>query len=204
MVDYTFEMTTFAAAETEAITGVSAQVQRDWRRRKILPSVNGHARHDVVALAELIALRSLGERGIGPQIAKKSSELMALGIALAALGDPSAIAGSPINLDVEKACDVAWHVISSRYNLKDPLPIYFVIWANGSHHWTNDIGSALSVRNTAARLLGDRAEEISGAVIIVDTYALGDLIRRRAGRPLVTVHQNRESDNGKDSKKVQG
>ena len=39
MKNATFELKTFSAAEAEAITGVSGQVQRDWRRRKILPEI---------------------------------------------------------------------------------------------------------------------------------------------------------------------
>jgi hypothetical protein len=181
MADYSYELTTFGAGEAEAITGVTTQVQRDWRRRGFLPATDGHARHDVFALAELLALRSLGERGIGPQEAKHSSELIAAGIATHAIGDPRAIAGAPPDLSPDEAAGVAARVFRDRFGRGWIPGPYFIIWADGAHDWVPDL------THIGSTGLGLASDKIAGAIVVIPIVPLGDVVRRRAGRPLVTV-----------------
>jgi hypothetical protein len=182
MADYSYVLSTFTAGEAEAITGVTTQVQRDWRRRGYLPATDGHARHDVFALAELLALKALGDRGIGPQEAKKSAPLIAAGIAAHAIGDPRAIAGAPPDLTCDGAASVAARIFRDRFGRVFPPP-YFIIWADGHHDWVPDLRH-IDAHGMASTLAG---EKIVGAIIVIPIVPLGDVLRRRASRPLVTV-----------------
>ncbi|MHA6642979.1 hypothetical protein [Mesorhizobium sp. A623] len=75
----------FTPREAERITGVSTVMQRDWRRHGYLPVSEGHMRFNVFGLAELLALRLLAERRIGPQQGKLVSDWLAAGITRFAL-----------------------------------------------------------------------------------------------------------------------
>lgn len=76
----------FTPAEAERITGVSTALQRDWRRRNLLPSMSGHARFDVFELARMAVLKHLADRGIGPSLAGDEADWCAAAVAHAALG----------------------------------------------------------------------------------------------------------------------
>ncbi|MGF7173362.1 MerR family transcriptional regulator [Azospirillum doebereinerae] len=78
-------LSTFTPGEAERITNVSTAQQRDWRRRAILPSNEGHARFDAFAVAEMWTLKLLSDRGIGPQQAKEVASWCAIGIVWHAL-----------------------------------------------------------------------------------------------------------------------
>jgi len=80
---YTF--TTFTPAEAERITGVSTALQRDWRRRGYLPTLEKHARFDMFDLAGLMARGLLASRGIGPQLTEEVIPWCVSGIAWHAL-----------------------------------------------------------------------------------------------------------------------
>lgn len=88
-----YTLSTFTPGEAEAITGVSTTLQRDWRRREFLPKGDGHARFDVFALAEMLTLKLLADRGIGPQLAKDVSDWCAIGMAWEALRSKDAYEG---------------------------------------------------------------------------------------------------------------
>lgn len=60
-----FKLTMFTPAEAAEMTGVSTMTQRDMRRRGFIPVVEGHARFDPFALAELQVFRLLADRGVG-------------------------------------------------------------------------------------------------------------------------------------------
>lgn len=62
-----FTVKTFTPAEAAKISGVSATLQRDWRRRGILrPLETGQARFTPFEVAEMMALNALAERGLSP------------------------------------------------------------------------------------------------------------------------------------------
>lgn len=84
-MDTSISLAVFTPREAERITGVTAVMQRDWRRHGYLPVNEGHMRFNVFGLAELLALRLLAERRIGPQQGKLVSDWLAAGIVRFAL-----------------------------------------------------------------------------------------------------------------------
>lgn len=90
-----FTMTAFTPSEAAAITGVSTDLQRDWRRRGYLLSGSGHARFDLFDLARMLTMQLLAARGIGPQQSVEIAEWCALGIARDVLAGTDAWEGEP-------------------------------------------------------------------------------------------------------------
>ncbi|KAA3514809.1 hypothetical protein G6L63_01150 [Agrobacterium vitis] len=86
-------LTTFTPAEAEKITTLSTVAQRDWRRREFLPTVDGHARFDAFALAEIWVMKMLSDRGVGPQASKEVANWCAIGILWHALKNVDAYEG---------------------------------------------------------------------------------------------------------------
>jgi hypothetical protein len=58
-----YSLTKFTPSEAERITGVAVDLQRVWRKRGFLPKVEGHARFDLISLAEMKALKALFDFG---------------------------------------------------------------------------------------------------------------------------------------------
>lgn len=71
MPDYhvTIESTKFTPAEAAKFTGVSTALQRDWRRRGILPARGSgkHHRFTFEDLCEMTALKAFSDAGFGPK-----------------------------------------------------------------------------------------------------------------------------------------
>lgn len=60
----TWRLTTFGPAQAAEITGVSVELQRDWRRRKVLPPTpNGWTRFTSLELAQLMVRKEIGAVG---------------------------------------------------------------------------------------------------------------------------------------------
>jgi DNA-binding transcriptional MerR regulator len=57
----------FTPAEAARLTGVSPDLQRDWRRRKILPArpTEGHSRYGFSDLCRMVALKAFSDAGVG-------------------------------------------------------------------------------------------------------------------------------------------
>lgn len=61
----------FTPAEAEMVTGVNVALQRDWRRRKLLPETGGaHARYTASELAEMLLMQDFASEGLGPKVMK--------------------------------------------------------------------------------------------------------------------------------------
>ncbi|MGH6978208.1 MAG: hypothetical protein ACRED4_02780 [Brevundimonas sp.] len=88
-----YTLSTFTPSEAEAITGLSTTMQRDWRRREFLPRGDGHARFDAFALAQMMVMKALADRGIGPQQTVKIAEWAAGGLCWEAMGWKDAFEG---------------------------------------------------------------------------------------------------------------
>lgn len=88
---YVFTM--FTPAEVEKITSLNTVTQRDWRRRQFLPVVEGHARFDAFAVAEIWVMKMLSDRGVGPQASKEVAGWCATGILWYALQNVDAYEG---------------------------------------------------------------------------------------------------------------
>lgn len=101
-----FTLTSFTPGEAEKITGVSTTRQRDLRRHGLLPSSDGHARFTGFSLAELLALKLLMDRGIGPQQGSLVVNILGCGIMLYALKHRDAYEGESRNLLPETKIEV--------------------------------------------------------------------------------------------------
>jgi hypothetical protein len=86
-------LTEFSAGDVERVTELGTALQRDWRRRGLIPPAGKRARFDVFALTELWVMKMLTEQGIGPAVSARVARQWALGIVQFALGDPHAYAG---------------------------------------------------------------------------------------------------------------
>lgn len=61
----------YTPAEAETVTGVNVALQRDWRRRGLLPPTEGsHARYTASQLAEMVLMQDFAERKLGPKALK--------------------------------------------------------------------------------------------------------------------------------------
>jgi hypothetical protein len=222
-MDYVFDLSVFTPKEAEAITGVSTTLQRDWRRRKFLPVVEGHMRFNILELSRLWAIKLLADRGIGPATSTEVTELIAEGIAFHALASSAAFEGEHPAIDqlpktsnafemrkaledlAEKArpgdkfdlsgAPVAWMASTNqlaRTVLRQfgtwkgsgrVLPARFFIWfADGSHNWVASIDSAFFYAESE-----EIPERLTGAIAILDQYALGRTLMERANRPFVCI-----------------
>lgn len=61
----------YTPAEAEHVTGVNVALQRDWRRRGLLPETGGgHARYSAADLAEMMIMQEGATQGLGPKLLK--------------------------------------------------------------------------------------------------------------------------------------
>ncbi|MCD4514153.1 hypothetical protein LQT97_23245 [Brucella pseudogrignonensis] len=67
---FDFELMKFNSTQVAEATGVSAELQRNWRRYGFLKQEAGHARYDIFEIAEMWVLGAVGRFGIGPKLAK--------------------------------------------------------------------------------------------------------------------------------------
>lgn len=197
----------FTPGEAARISGVSATLQRDWRRRGYLRKEAGQARFTSFDVAELMALNALAARSIGPQQATMVAKPCAVGILHAALSSWSP-EGARAAWDGDFENAVSWELEATDWGLPSGEPVHedwllsrrahlladralkkigqedgagkraFFWWADGS---VGFFGSAI---NALEQVDGDR---LCGAVILVDNDALGRRLRQKAGRPLAVV-----------------
>jgi len=61
----------YTPAEAEIVTGVNVALQRDWRRRGLLPETGkGHARYSAAELAQMMIMQEGATQGLGPKLLK--------------------------------------------------------------------------------------------------------------------------------------
>jgi hypothetical protein len=80
-----YRLNTFSASEAERVSGLSQNMQRDWRKRGFLPPVEGKARFDFFDIAVLKVMKLLADRGMGPKAGGSIAWPVAYGIASRAL-----------------------------------------------------------------------------------------------------------------------
>ena len=88
-----FDLHEYTPAEMEGMTGLTTGMQRDWRHRKYISSAEGHARFDILDLAGVFAMKTLADRGIGPQRSFEVQRILSEVIAWHALGFERAYEG---------------------------------------------------------------------------------------------------------------
>lgn len=190
----TFQLTQFDANDADRIAGLSLALQRDWRRRGFLPEIKGRARFDAFALARMVAMKALADRGIGPSVTADVADTLATGIVMAALTWRNAWTG-----DVDAASEHAvpdwavhakWaaqsaHLTTGLYmahGVEAPSGAFVAWFADGSTAWSDHPGTFF------AETSGN--PKYAGAVVILDTNALGTVLLDRAGSALVSVTAN--------------
>ena len=114
----------YTPAEAEVVTGVNVVLQRDWRRRGLLPETGGgHARYTASELAEMVLMQDFAREGLGPKTLK----------------DMLGTARDPLGLWVES---VAWvEGVTDVENAipQSQLPARYVVLAGGHAISTADL-----------------------------------------------------------------
>ena len=186
-------MLPFSPSEADKITGVTDELQRNWRRRGYLkPKARTRVTYNLFDLCEMMALDRLAARGTGPRLSLPLAKLCGIGVAWHALRRPSAYEGQ---LHLVGSWDPEWfagiklpdradHQAQSirdgifRANKIGAVPMrFFVWWADGSHEWYSNLD------------FGPAAQDprVAGAVMFLDIEALALWIGANAGRAFVHV-----------------
>lgn len=172
--------TTFTSAEAAKISGVSPEVQRDWRRHKFLPVEIGHARYEPRTVAQLMLMRVLGEHELGPSRAKDIAKHLSRTVfwhALANLRTAIAVKG-PAELVGEflREFGNGTEYLNAFAGVKNPLS-GVIIYRNGKVAAARDLAATMSEMREAG-------EE---AVRLLDVEAIGHRLAKDAGRALLTI-----------------
>ena len=171
---------TFKPREIERLTGISTSLQRDWRRRGLLPKKgDGWSNFDTEDLVNLTVAKLAIDRGMAASTAlyiAQSAHLALLGFVL------------------QRSTEFAPNVpLKNRKTLADKITkrsssrIFkrFLVVANEPEGAaerlvrTDDISKAFD-------LWRDRELEV-GAAIVIDLVAVAEMIVKRADRPLCSV-----------------
>jgi hypothetical protein len=83
----------FSPREAEEVTGVSVTLQRDWRRRNLLPEQKskGWARFSVSDIIEMIVMKSFSDSGFSVQSAREFSRNIVMPTMKVLYSNPDAI-----------------------------------------------------------------------------------------------------------------
>lgn len=182
-----FTLSLFSPGEAERITGLSTVMQRDWRRRKLLPEPAGpgHARFNAFDLASMWTRRLLSDRGIGPQETEEIGRWCAFGIIWHALMWIDSWEGDHEKFEAPtwplKAQAMARKVIFAENGGFRVLPArFFIWWADGSHMWHQSVDAAFNADESSD-------PKYTGPVIVLDLMSLGFELVDRVNRPIVHV-----------------
>ena len=196
-----FELATYTPSEAAKISGVNVALQRDWRRREILPRRDGHARYTPFELAELMALSALAVQGVGPQKFTSIANMLAAGIVDAAMDQPEAYDG-PMDLVVNdeepewlrewvsganEYKTWRWDYDLLRWRMRrikrrvhlwqgyDPSVVrsFFIQWANGTFAFEHSPIAPYE-------MIEESDPRRRGAVLILDLAGLGSALVERA------------------------
>ena len=173
----------FTPAEVAKITEVSPELQRDWRRRKLLrPNQRGHARYEPHVVAELMVMKLLAQHKVGPSQTHKMSKRLSRDVlwhafsncdgALEIEGEPELVA----NFRRELKCGPD-DLLMAIAGVKMVPTSFAVIDRNGKCIQTGDDHA----------LAGAIREQGEGAVVVVDLDWIARRLAKRAGRALVTI-----------------
>ncbi|MEE9271713.1 MAG: hypothetical protein V3U57_00320 [Robiginitomaculum sp.] len=179
---------TFTPSELAEITGLSTTMQRDWRRRGILATSDGHAKFDIYDLTEVYFMARMSESGIGPL--KSGPHAFFAGLNMLS-GVAKFVANEFGQPDI--ACKIFEAFVSSITNRINSPPYMenvaretpqafdgvFIVWANGQ------TGLYKSFDKESARL-GENATELNGPVIVANMEALAAQFSTRL-RPFIQI-----------------
>jgi hypothetical protein len=173
--------TVFTPAEAERITGVSVTLQRDWRRREIMPKREGHARFDLRDLADMFALKCLFDAGIWLEQAKQDQDLLPFitaGVMMHALAAAGSIEGDLREHRRQFGRLSLLRIVTHDLRLRTLPGGDLIIWPNGEFQFA---------KNVERTIRGAEPEKKYGTIRILNLQALGQEFARRAGRALVRI-----------------
>lgn len=165
----------YGAADVERITCVSPDLQRDWRRRGILPKLSqpGRAKYNLSQIIEIAALKTLADAGLQVSEADYLAGLAILPVICNFLRWPDVYAFTGDEVSEEEKTEIL-----SRH----------VVGASDDDNWLfaalgrDDpiMGRTDDLRKLDGGLRGSKA------AIIIDLTALAHEIAARASLPLIT------------------
>lgn len=125
----------YTPAEAEMVTGVKVALQRDWRRRGLLPETGGgHARYTAAALAEMVLMQDFARDGLGPKVLK----------------DMLGTARDPLGLWVESIAWVEGVTDVENAIAQLQLPARYVVLAGGNAISTANLNDTLEALSDGA------------------------------------------------------
>lgn len=164
----------FTPSEAGAISGVSVDLQRDWRRRGFLPKSERHARFTFMQLAELRVMSLLASVGIGPKRTFKVAPTAAFRVLAHALKWKDAWDG-----DIDLIPGKNWAEKHEALSPRGELHRFFV-WASEGPIFTNSV-------DTFANGFPSSDSRTQTHLIVLDLAALaGGLLDR-----INQAHRNR-------------
>ena len=165
---WTRQYTQFSASEAERITGLDATRQRDFRRHGYLPPLEaGKARFDAKTLARMLTLKALADVGVSPSFGAEVAGSCEALISARVLSDDRAVS-DPQDL-----------------RMGEPLIRHSALLPE-RHRWL--VVRPKAEKYSWAATPADLAAAVGGASVVLDLFALGDLLLERAGT-LVTIER---------------
>nr|WP_314187755.1 hypothetical protein [uncultured Brevundimonas sp.] len=196
---------TFTPAQAARISGVNATLQRDWRRRKILPALTqATASYTPFEVAQLMALNALAEQGLSPLSYKSVAGKLGACIVAKALTEARAYMGA-VERFVPFDGEGLERILASEQHF--PLAVRSSVMEESLSNWrlwnlsksiTSQAGYSVTGLEsfiqfadgsfefygsaiTAFETIDDTDPRLQGAIIVVDLRALGGEFARRAG-----------------------
>lgn len=216
-MDHVTTLAQFTPSEAERITGVNTALQRDWRRRGILPSSEGHARFDIFSLSRMVVLRCLADRGVGPSMAVEAADSAAVATAWAALDFRDAwdgeaeraltwVLSTPPPLDpalaevigmaIKGGVDIELPAHGSHWRLQVNY-LRYLLWSTTQLPrvlpaplfiwWADGTHGFHQSFDRARNDILSTDPQTYGAIIVLDLESLGHILLERAGRAFVHV-----------------
>lgn len=194
------EHSLFAPREIASITGVSAALQRDWRRRGILPKSETRFSANVYQLAELFCLRLLAEHGIG--LRHSRAVVSSTGSAGSASGALRAPQGNGVNDLGPGLSSVGWRV--GAYALIQAGAIegdvryagVFIPRIEPYRFAAFNADGLMGMANAADAFFEASRTVPPLSTTILDLIEIGKTIAARAGRPLAKIITRELPDEG--------
>lgn len=156
---------TFSASEAEAITGASSATQRDWRRHGFLaPLAAGRAAFEPLALAEMLAAKTLSVAGILPAVSWPLARSCGTVILARAVNSGRGV------------WDQLGVLNEPLVKVSGPLPHYAVTRDGKTWAW--------------AASADELVQYIGGVSVVLDLEWLASRLVERARKPLVIIERD--------------
>lgn len=207
-----FTFADFTPAEVAQITTLSTEMQRDWRKRRLMPSRSAtrspedktkHNRYDVLEVAEIWIMKMFADRAIGPQVSKLFARQCAIAVVHNALkhGAKSVLFGVEWEKPAGEVGVDGWLPSTheeKRGLLENEERQYAIAediarqigWPEGRYTgmfiwWPTGDAEFTSIGEWESAQSGDA--RFLGPAIVLDLYMIGDALVERVSGPLVRL-----------------